>query len=225
MTTTFEVRFTNPSDFFHNLAADARLGHVEDSIVRMAVRNAGARVADLEIGRSWDTRPAPWHKRISIEATYLARGQLLKLSVYCGLVWGGPAEKDVPADDSTDETIQLLSERLEDYRTRIAEAGDALDLRAGAMFVEDEAWVASPDDTIETPVPAECATCKTPIYFANALWRHATTGSSTIAGNWRKGRAEATVSERPARGARGQALLGSTKLIHLADPKVEGRLV
>src|SRR3990167_56644 len=81
-----EVRFTNPTDWIADLQSDAALGAIEDNICRISIINAPATVEQVE-GR-WTpggARQVLTYLSKHLEATYLARGQLVKLSCYCGV--------------------------------------------------------------------------------------------------------------------------------------------
>src|SRR5688572_13440439 len=80
----YEIRFTDPSSFCEDLKADAKRGAIEDNLVRLAIINGPATLEQV-MGK-WqpggDRRLSAYRTKY-VEASYLARGQLVKLSCYC----------------------------------------------------------------------------------------------------------------------------------------------
>jgi hypothetical protein len=248
MTTVFENRFDNPDAFLGELAKDEANDAIQDRILRLAYRSAPAKYIQLAPNHAMartDEKLAWWFRGRFVEASFLARGQLTKLSAYCGLGFNRLAfeavNPDKPALAARYSDLNLETEaRLQDLVHRLQTAARDLDIRDGATFVEEGAWIADPQSPIE-PVPAPtCATCEAPIYLANG-WRHQYDRALNTGCEIQKGRAEATVKETcPMCKGDGETNMGRRtktrcprclgsktipRLHHLADPVLAGRLV
>lgn len=176
MTSVFEVHFTFATDFLAEFVRDADKRPdafyadsegkpaIVDDIVRLAIRYGPAVLAQVDPTRSYDHRVAANHRSVYVEASYIARGQLVKLSQYVGL-----ETRDEPAPDTKTKMQDVLRQLQQSFATR-----PHIEVRGGAFFVEEGIWQARPDGTgdIVTPAPQVCATCRTSIYFANDAWRH-----------------------------------------------------
>jgi hypothetical protein len=261
MTSVFENRIEDPESFLRELAKDRAKGAVADDILRLAYRSQAGSYRQLDPHHMMAREGAKlgsWFRARFVEASYVARGQLTKLSAYCGLGFNAPSfEVLMHNRHGAAETARLSAQyqaiaaeteaRLRDLVHRLQEAGAGLDLREGATFVEDGAWIADAESPIE-PVPApECADCLQPIYRIHGQWRHQMT-RSVVAGELEgdvrveltAGRAEGFMRETcplckgagattvGGRNSRCQRCLGMRtiqRLHHLADPLTSGRLV
>lgn len=177
-----EIRFTNPGDWIAELKADAALDAIADNLCRVAIVNSTATTEQVE-GR-WTPgglRPVLTYLSKHLEATYLARGQLVKLSCYCGV-----ALKDNVTDPEwieagrslTEATAKALQQALRRVQTALAPLG--LEVRGGGFAIPDGAWTAHPDGAIEAPPTLTCATCNERIYHSNNAWRHEDTGQAEV---------------------------------------------
>jgi len=201
----FEVRFTDAAAYLQTLEQDAQLGAIADSIVWLA-RTAGIATLDEVTGR-WNPgggREVESWRSMYVECSYIARGQLHKLSVYCGV-----ARKDAQpgGDDRSEATALRLLETERRMQTAVSKLrGEyALQVRGGgALHLHDlsSPWMAHPDQSIEAVPEPVCATCKEPIHYANETWRHDSDN-----------RAEATLA---AEGWEGNPI---RKLHHVASPE------
>ncbi len=170
-----ETHWTNPVDFIADLEADARIGSIEDNLVRLAIINATATVEQVEGG--WTPggdRKVRTYLSKHVEASYRARGSLHKLSCYCGV-----ALKDNVTDPRwieagmavTEETGKALQAALRKIQTALHPLG--LDVRGGGFAIPDGHWTAHPDGAIEAPPTLRCAMCEIEIYHSNGHWRDA----------------------------------------------------
>lgn len=221
----YGIRHTDPAAFCDELARDVAYHRIEDPIVRLAITSGPATMEQVE--RKWipgGSRANPWFRSRYVEASYIARGQLVKLSAYCGVLWSADHEAPISAAAQTTETALKVSATLNHVQRAIFEIGD-VEIRGGGLYVETgEPWIAHPDQEIALPPAPVCATCEEPIYFANRAWRHSATRQ-----------AEATYDEPCSRcggsgeGDRGRrcALCNGRKvakrLDHLADPEEAGK--
>jgi hypothetical protein len=238
MTTVFEARHTDPAAFLDELGRDRVLDAVQDNILRLAYRTGPATYGMYNPRHmNHDQKMAPWLKARYVEASYLAHGQLVKLSAFCGI--GFDPERFKPAANiKREEAAARFEERskatdaqLAATLERVRKASVGLDVRAGALFVEDGAWQADPDSPIETPPEPVCATCKAPIYFANQTWRHADSKQCDVfeavecSACGGTGRTEMGHGTRRCERCR-FGMPGSIKVLHhMADPEIEGRKV
>lgn len=180
MTTVFENRLDDPEAFLRELAKDKAADSIQDGIIRLAYRSGPGTYRMLAPNHAMartDEKLAWWFRARFVEASFLARGQLTKLSAYCGLGFNQPAFEAIhpgPSLVAKYSAIALETDaRLQDLVHRLQTAAEGLEIRDGATYVgEDKAWLADPESPIE-PVPApRCATCNEPIYRANKQWRH-----------------------------------------------------
>ncbi|HEY8768736.1 MAG TPA: hypothetical protein VIP09_16005 [Dehalococcoidia bacterium] len=201
----FSVRFTNPSEFVEDLKRDHRAAAITDSILRVAIVN---RLATLEeVNGGWlpggDRVAKGWQAK-SVTASYLCRGQLVKLSSYCGVALQEESGLRDPRELTPATALQLR-----DTLQKVLGAADALkglEVRGGGLYVDDGEWVATPDEAIEAAPKDVCITCGVDIYHANEAWRAKETK-----------RAEHFVSGRQPSG-RMSRVLG-----HLHDPQIKDR--
>lgn len=225
------VDFTDTQDWLASLEADARLDAIENKVVWLA-RTSGIASLQEVAGRYVPSgeRQAPGFESVYVAAAYMARGQVHKLSVYCGV-----ARKDAPDDERTQRTAQALSETERRIQTGVSrlDREHGLSVRGGGalrLHNLDEPFVAHPEQRIEALPALTCATCGEAIHYSNAAFRHTATG-----------RAEAQIEEPCPRcsgtgiaeytlGFSGSGPCGrchglKTRLVldHLADPEVAGR--
>jgi hypothetical protein len=253
MTTIFENRYTTETlgAFLEELERDAGLDKITDKIIRLSLRRGVGSYRMLNPDHMMARTDQPlawWFVARYVEATYIARGQLQKLSAYGGLAFNKVTflavdpQKTALADlyeGLNDPTTRRLAELA--YKVQKVARAHELDIRSGATFIEDGPWIADPFSPIE-PIPEPtCATCGEDIYEANDQWRHKVDMSVNAGAFFLKdGRAEAYTPEPCSLcGGRGEMPRGRTftrcqrcmglkttqKLHHLADPVQAGRLV
>jgi hypothetical protein len=175
----FDVRFTDPKAFVQDLKSDHRLGAIEHNLVRLAIVNGPANEGQVDVAfggqmpapRVGD-RHNPFFRSKYVEAAYQARGQLVKLSCYCGIA---------PVDDAPDKTLENSAAITDatanaiQAATRIVQAAlqqlDGIETRGGGFYVQDGSWTAWPDSAIEQPPSETCGVCSVAIYYANEHWR------------------------------------------------------
>lgn len=254
MTTVFENRHDDPDAFLRELGRDISAGSVTDKIVRLAYRRAPATYRLLDPGHAMsrdNEKLAFWFAARFVEASFIARGQLTKLSGYCGLqvdldVYRKQMAKQNPLT-TVDRSVEAWQAKnaetwagMQSLAYRVQAACEGMDLREGATFVEEGAWIADPMSPLEVVPAPRCATCGEPIYIAAGRWRHDLDMSVDAAYETRHGREEAfTSSPCPACGGLGQVegrrhmsrclrctgLKVIQKLHHLAHPTEEGKQV
>lgn len=223
----YGVRHTDPAAFCDELARDVAYHRIEDQIVRLAITSGPATIEQTSPGAAFvagGSRPNPWFRSRYVEASYIAGGQLVKLSAYCGVLWAASHAPPASAAAQTEETALRVSATLNHVQKAIHEIGE-IEVRGGGLYVESpEPWIAHPLQEIALPPAPTCATCEEPVYYANGAWRHRSSRQ-----------AEATFDEPCARcggsgeGARGRrcALCNGRKvakrLDHVADPREAGR--
>lgn len=204
----YEIRFTDPSAFCDDLKADAALGAIEDNIVRLAVVNQAATL-DQVMGK-WQpggNRILDAYRTKYVEASYLARKQLVKLSCFCGVSVADPTITTLTdhARKLTEATALNIQSAVRKVQATLAPLRD-IEVRGGGFYVQDGPWTAWPESPIEAPDELVCATCGEGIYWSNDAWRHESTR-----------RAEAWIDD----GMDGRR--PRKKLDHLADPEEAGR--
>lgn len=197
----FTVKHTDPLSFIEDMTKDAKV--IVDQLVRLSISGGRANRAQVDYphvppGGHLDE---PWFRSRYVEATYQARGQLVKIVCYCGVVYVGPHEG---FEEKTRETTLKLQSTLRQMQVAIMHAG--LDRRGGVLDVEDPTDTWRPDwlASITDPEPVKCLHCGEEIYYSNEAWRHTATK-----------RAEANVD---AIGASGKRI---KKLDHYAEPEDE----
>jgi hypothetical protein len=207
--TAFEVRFTEPSSYLDVLREDhGTLAAVADEIVWLARTSSVASLRDLYAPR-WvpgGDREAPDWRRVYVECSYLARGQLNRLACYCGCALRDPDG----SDGRTAATAARVLEVERQLQTALSKLKGIRVRGGGALHLHDYDgdWHPAPEDGIEAIETVLCADCQEEIYYANLQWRHKKTG-----------RAEVEI-EGPRRGSR-----TTTRLHHLASPDEEGKQV
>lgn len=191
----FEVRFSRPDEWLRELALDVEEGIVADNLARIAVTHSQATMSDLQPTlKGKDDRPSwPWFVNRWVEANYVARGQLVKLSGYCGVMcniseatahrlgWAALAGDDREARRALWLETNRKAEDRELELSNLLVAGvqaQGVRVRSGNMHGFDPNWTARDVNEISTPAPDKtCATCSQAIYFSNELWRHRQTTS------------------------------------------------
>lgn len=211
---TYEVRFTNVDAFLDDLKADAKSGAIEAGIVRLAVVNFPA--SDQNVSDAFGDGFNPHgdrhnhlYRTKAVQASYLCRGQLVKLTAECGIALAdNVAERfgQQYADAGIERTRQC-AERVQEVSQKLLKAVDGidgLDVRGGGLFVEDGPWRGDADHAIEALPQERCATCQCVIYYSNHAWRSKETR-----------RAEHLVDGR---GLRGQPM---KRIDHYHDPVIK----
>lgn len=174
----YEVRFTEPASFLDDLKADAELGAIEDRIVRLAIIGGPATHQQIA-GDEFDPNGGkvnPWGRSRYVTASYQARGQLVKMTAYCGVSWA-PRDK-APTEfwaAKTKDCALKLQSTLRQLQAPLQRLD--LDVRGGGVYTEDptDPWMGHYLASIETPAPVVCQHCGEEIYFANEAWRHTAT--------------------------------------------------
>lgn len=206
----FEVRFTDPSAWCDDIEADYRLHAIEDNLVRLAVINTPASMQQV-MGEfvAGPHRTNPMYLCKFVEASYQARGQLVKLSCFCGvaLIADAPEKAQPYGRPLTEATAKALQAATRKVLSTLAKLPD-IETRGGGYYVQDGPWTAWPETPIEEPEQLVCATCGVGIYWSNNAWRHEDTR-----------RAEAWVDD----GMDGRR--PRKKLDHLADPDEPERML
>lgn len=175
-----QVHLTNPQEFGEELVADYNLGVIADNILRIAITDLPAHLNDIV------DSPAPGGDRMGIpflrkfvEASYIARRQLTKLSVYCGVVIDESSSLSPTAPirakgaTLTLATLAKIAEATYRVQALAAKCPD-LDVRGGGVYVSTGDWTADPKLSIATPPEPRCAVCDVPIHLASGHWRDAT---------------------------------------------------
>lgn len=168
-----ETRWTNPADFIADLKRDAESGAIEDRLVRLAIVNATATVEQVE--DRWTPgglRPNLTYLSKHVEASYVARGSLHKLSCYCGVALKESVTNPLwleAGKAKTDATAKAVQAALRKVQAALVPLG--LEVRGGRFYVADGAWTAHPDGAIEAPPELTCAVCGVAIHWANEAWR------------------------------------------------------
>jgi hypothetical protein len=175
----FEVRFTDPKAFVQDLKADHRLGAIEHNVVRLAIVNGPANDGQVDVAfrgqmpapRVGD-RHNPLFRSKYVEAAYQARGQLIKLSCFCGIapVDDAPAKTQENAATITEATAQAIQGATRIVQAVLQQLED-VETRGGGFYVQDGAWTAWPDSPIEAPPSETCGVCGVAIHYSNGAWR------------------------------------------------------
>lgn len=173
----FEVRMTDVAAWKRALDADMYHGAVEDGIVWFSVTTLPATLDQVE------GKPVPGGHHEAryfgarfVEANYLARGQMQKLSVYCGVSWIQEAPNEI-ARQHVAPKVQACAEAVQEAVRAVSvvlSRYPQLDVRSGAslhLHNLDEPWVAGPGTRIEAPPEVQCGVCGVAIYWANDAWR------------------------------------------------------
>lgn len=190
----FEVRYTDTEPFLAALQADIDAGAVEGKIVWIGVLSRPARLEEVlgkRLGQGGE-RQTLWDAKL-VDCSYLARGQLHKLSAWQGVALKPALMGGAPkARETTQATAQRLQETLRRLQTALSRHTD-YDVRGGgSAHVHDlmGAWAAGHEDTIEAPEVLLCVHCEQEIYFANKAWRHRKTRrtEALVDGRGRDGR-------------------------------------
>jgi hypothetical protein len=205
----FVTQMTDPDAWIEALKLDA--DDITDNDVWLADSSGEATIAEGE-GHyvTGGDRKSERYQRKYFEASYLCRGQIRKLSHFCGVVWF-----DGPAQGAALERSTATGAKLTGVRNKVETALSpytGLRKRYGGSLAYhnvEQGWQAHPGQAIEVPQEMTCATCAEVIYHSNNAWRHK--GS---------GRAEVNIS-RPGRDGRTAVLA----LHHLASPDEVGKQI
>ena len=100
-------------------------------------------------------RVNPWGRSKYVTASYRARGQLVKLSAYCGVGWS--VRDKAPSDwwaERTKETALKLQSTLRQLQAPMQRLD--VDVRGGGVYTEDpnDPWMGHYLASIETPAPS-----------------------------------------------------------------------
>lgn len=170
----YEVRHTDPASYLDDLAADVNIGAVVDSFVRLAIVSSPATMQQITPDEFIPSggRLNPWFRSKFVVSSYQARGQLVKLSAYCGIAFVGKHAPSPFALEATKKCALALQETMRRVHVPLMKLG--LDIRGGGVYVEDpnDPWLGNFMSTIELPPVVVCLHCDKEIYFANEAWRH-----------------------------------------------------
>lgn len=177
-TTPWEVRFTDVKAWTQALDKHVERDLVEDNEVYFSV-TAGVATLDQVDGKPGPGghRPSPYFASRYVEASYVARGKLQKLSVPCGVSWSREAPSDharalyAPTVQECAEAVQAavraVSVALSHHPHLEVNSGAALHLHA----IEDGPWVAYAGTSIEAPPRETCGVCGVELHYSNGAWR------------------------------------------------------
>jgi hypothetical protein len=175
----FEVRHTDVNPWVEALEADLKLDAVQDNICWLAITTGAASLDQVE-GRPvpGGSRTVPYFGSRYVEANYIARGAMQKLSVYCGIVWvtESPSETARSLRQAQIEaTAEKLQERLRAVQVALGRHPELQVRSGGALHLHnpDSPWVAYAGTSIEAPPRATCGVCGVEIHFTNEHWRDA----------------------------------------------------
>lgn len=176
-TGNFEVRFTDVKAWVMALDADVELGAIEDNIVWFAITTGAASLNQVE-GKptAGGHREVPYFGSRYVEANYIARGQMQKLSLYCGIVWASepPNERaEALRAQQVRDTAEALQEGVRGVSVALGRHKHLEVRSGGAMHLHNPAdpWLAHPAQRIEEPPSVACVVCETAIHFSNGRWR------------------------------------------------------
>lgn len=176
-TGNFEVRFTDVKAWVLALNADVELDAIEDNIVWFAITTGAASLNQVE-GKpvAGGHREVPYFGSRYVEANYIARGQMQKLSVYCGIVWQTepPNERaEALRAQQVRETAEALQEAARGVSVALGRHKHLEVRSGGAMHLHNpaEPWLAHPAQTIEGPPSETCGVCGVELHFSNERWR------------------------------------------------------
>jgi hypothetical protein len=176
--TPYEVRFTDVKAWVQALDKHVERDLIEDNEVYFSV-TAGVATLDQVDGKPGPGghRPSPYFAARYVEASYVARGKLHKLSVYCGVSWSREAPTDVARElyaptvrecaEAVQAAVRAVSVALSHYPHLEVNSGAALHLHA----IDDGPWVAYAGTSIEVPPRETCGVCGETIHFTNGHWR------------------------------------------------------
>jgi hypothetical protein len=176
-TTPWEVRFTDVKAWVQALDKHVDRDLIEDNEVYFSV-TAGVATQEQVEGRPAPaaTARAPTSPRY-VEASYVARGKLQKLSVACGVSWSREAPTDVARElyaptvqecaENVQAAVRAVSVALSHHPHLEVNSGAALHLHA----IDDGPWVAYAGTSIEAPPRETCGVCGVEIHFTNERWR------------------------------------------------------
>jgi hypothetical protein len=205
-TTPFLVAYTTADDYVEELARDHARGAVTDSIVRLAVIDAPSQLRHLEPTAPGGNRGLQGWLCKYVCASHIARGQLVRLAVYCGV-----ATVEAAATERIEAVNRATALRIQEAMNRVKTGVhklDGLDVRGGGLYFDGEGAADPDSDTKIAPAPSvACATCGTPIHYANDAWRDEAMQPEVMV-------------DAVGRGGR-----KAKRLDHIHDPEVVGRMV
>lgn len=173
----FEVRHTDVKPWVDALEQDLALDAVQDNICWLAITTGPASLDQVE-GKPvpGGSRTVPYFGSRYVEANYIARGGMQKLSVYCGIVWVTESPSETarnlrqPQIQATAETLQ---ERLRAVQVALGRHPELQVRSGGALHLHnpDSPWLAYPIESIEVPPSETCGVCGAVIHYSNDAWR------------------------------------------------------
>lgn len=177
--TPWEVRFTDVKAWAEALEKHVDRGLIEDNEVWFSI-TAGIASLDQVEGKPspGGHREVPYFASRYVEASYVARGKLHKLSVYCGCSW----VREAPTETAQRLKAGMVQECADNVQAAVRAVSvalskhhDQLEVNSGAALhlhnMDDGPWVAFPGTTIEAPPAETCGVCGVAIYHANEHWR------------------------------------------------------
>jgi hypothetical protein len=177
-TTPWEVRFTDVKAWVQALDKHVERDLIEDNEVYFSV-TAGVATQEQVEGKPGPGghREHPYFASRYVEASYVARGKLQKLSVPCGVSWSREAPTDVARElyaltvqecaEAVQAAVRAVSVALSHHPHLEVNSGAALHLHA----IDDGPWVAYAGTSIEAPPRETCGVCGVELHLSNGAWR------------------------------------------------------
>lgn len=173
----FEVRHTDVKPWVAALEADLALDAIQDGIVWLAITTGPANLDQVE-GKPvpGGSRTVPYFGSRYVEANYIARGAMQKLSVYCGIVWVTEAPTETARQlrsKQIEQTAEKLQEELRGVQVALGRHPELQVRSGGALHLHnpDAPWLAYPTESIEAPPEVTCGVCGEALHWANDAWR------------------------------------------------------
>ncbi len=176
--TPWEVRFTDVKAWAEALDKHAGRDLIEDNEVWFSVTSRVATIDQVE-GKPTPGghREAPYFAARFVEVSYVARGKLQKLSVYCGVSW----QRESPSETARALKAVMVQQCAEAVQMAVRAVSvvlsrhPQLEVHSGASLhlhaMDDGPWVAGPGAQIEAPPTVQCGVCGEALHFANGAWR------------------------------------------------------
>lgn len=176
--TPWEVRMTDVKAWATALDKHVERNLIEDNEVWFSVV-AGIATLDQVEGKPspGGHREVPYFASRYVEASYVARGKLHKLSLYCGCSW----VREAPSEAALALRAQMVRECAEAVQAGVRAVSVALskhpqlEVNSGAALhlhaMDDGPWVARPGTSVETPPEVLCGVCGVPLHLSNGAWR------------------------------------------------------
>lgn len=176
-TGNFEVRHSDVKAWVAALEADVKLDAIEDNIVWLAITTGPASLDQVE-GKPapGGSRTVPYFGSRYVEANYIARRAMQKLSVYCGIVWVTEAPTETARQlrlKQIEQTAETLQSELRGVQVALGRHPQ-LQVRSGGslhLHNPDAPWLAHPAQSIDVPPFETCGVCGVEIHFSNEHWR------------------------------------------------------